>query len=52
MTLSCLSPPATHSRVRSVYLCRTKHVLCSLAAWPQLQTHGLSKALHSHRVHA
>ena len=34
------------------YLCRTKQVLCSLAAWPQLQTHGLSKPLQSHSVHA
>ena len=43
---------STRSRVRSVYLCRTKQVLCSLAAWPQLHTHGLSKPLQSHSVHA
>ena len=43
---------STRLRVRSVYLCRTKQVLCSLAAWPQLHTHGLSKPLQSHSVHA
>jgi hypothetical protein len=39
----------------SAYLCFTKAVLCSRGGWPQLHTHGESKASHAlggQRAHA